>query len=110
MSVVFDTNRSRRLLQLFEELKSQLVLLDEWQQSPPSAERLASSQPFAVDTLSASEWLQWVFLPKMTQLIHSQQMLPSGFEITPYFEQVWQTQTQFRELLVILSHIDKECA
>jgi uncharacterized protein YqcC (DUF446 family) len=109
MNPSIESNKSQRLLALFSDLTAQLKQLDEWQQSAPEAKRLASTQPFAVDTLRPTEWLQWVFLPKMTQLIDLQRPLPSGFEISPYFEQVWQGQLEFQQVLLTLSQIDKEC-
>ncbi len=40
-----------------------------WEQAPPSAEKLMSTEPFCVDTLTFEQWLQWVFIEKLRQLI-----------------------------------------
>lgn len=58
-----------------------------WQQSPPEASALASEEPFCVDTLRAEQWLQWVLLPRMHALLDSGAPLPTGFLLTPYFEE-----------------------
>lgn len=42
-----------------------------WEDNPPSKEQLASQQPFAVDTLTFEQWLQWLFIPKMTEMIQA---------------------------------------
>lgn len=81
-----------------------------WQEAAPAQDKLSSSQPFAVDCLSPSEWLQWICLPKMAELIESQQALPSGFAITPYFEEAWKNQYQYQDILVVLKLIDEVCA
>ena len=33
--------------------------LDLWQAVPPSQRSLLSEEPFAIDTMSPEEWLQW---------------------------------------------------
>ncbi len=32
------------------------------------------------------EWLQWVLIPRMHQLLESGQPLPQNFAVTPYYE------------------------
>lgn len=77
-----------------------------WQSVAPSQEKLASRQPFAIDTLTPEEWLHWVFIVRMREMINTQQPLPVGFEISPYFEQAWQT-GEHQALLALISDIDK---
>ena len=49
-----------------------------WGEESPSPERLASVEPFCVDTLALEEWLQWVFLPRMKLIVESGADLPSA--------------------------------
>lgn len=58
-----------------------------WEETAPSAEQLASTQPFAIDTLSATQWLQWIFLPRMHALLDANAELPKNFSISPYLEE-----------------------
>ena len=72
-----------------EQLTQLETLLREhqhWQETPPSASALASSQPFCLDTLEPLEWLQWILIPRLRALIAAQQPLPQNFAIAPYFE------------------------
>ncbi|WP_075183180.1 YqcC family protein [Pantoea sp. 1.19] len=57
-----------------------------WQQQAPAPEAFDSSQPFCVDTMAPTEWLQWVLLPRMRAILDSGAPLPSDFALTPYFE------------------------
>ncbi len=75
------------LSELLEQLSQQLKCNGHWQTSSPSVADLSSTEPFSIDRLSASEWLQWVFIPKMSQLINDGQPLPKGFLIAPYIEE-----------------------
>ena len=57
-----------------------------WQEKAPDARALTSDQPFCMDTLEPLEWLQWVLIPRMHQLLDSQQPLPSRLAVAPYYE------------------------
>lgn len=58
-------------------IEVELRTLGWWESQAPTAQALASSQPFCVDTLRFEQWLQWVFLPKMKQLLE-QGAVPAG--------------------------------
>lgn len=79
-----------------------------WSDNEPSDEALASQQPFALDTLAPEEWLQWIFIPRMTEMLHNE-TVPHGFSISPYFEQVWKNEADKSELITLLNAIDREC-
>ena len=52
-------------------IERELRVLGWWQEQAPSAEALASQEPFCVDTLTFEQWLQWIFLPRMKQLLEA---------------------------------------
>ena len=62
---------------LLGELTAELQRLERWQAEHPGAEALASELPFCVDTLSFDQWLQFVLIPRMEQLVLLQAPLPS---------------------------------
>jgi uncharacterized protein YqcC (DUF446 family) len=69
------------------DVEAELRRLDLWQSQPPSAQALASQEPFAIDTLSLPEWLQFIFLPTMYQLIGVRAELPAQCGIAPMAEE-----------------------
>lgn len=79
-------DRYNTLASLLFEIEKELRTLQLWAVESPSAEALASEQPFAVDTLSFSQWLQFIFLPKMYQIVESAGELPSSCSIAPMAE------------------------
>lgn len=92
---------------LLAQLEAQMSALQLWQASSPSQAALSSEQPFAIDTLEPNEWLQWIFIVRINALIEQNQPLPTGFEILPYFEQVWKNQQEMETLLETLAQLDK---
>lgn len=92
---------------LLNELESELRRLDYWSDVPPSAHAMASQQPFAVDTLSLPEWLQWVYLQRLRALLEAQSDLPTGALVKPYAEEYFAANRgPVGELLRIIDQID----
>ncbi|MDH1682256.1 YqcC family protein [Ectopseudomonas chengduensis] len=79
-----------------------------WQEEAPSAEALASPEPFCVDTLAFEQWLQWIFLPRMKVLLETGAALPSVSGIQAMAEMVYQQQPSVaRRLLELLGEFDR---
>lgn len=69
------------------DIEGELRQLGLWDRMPPSAEALASDQPFCVDTLTLPQWLQFIFLPTLYQLLESGDSLPERCGIAPMAEE-----------------------
>ena len=54
---------------------------EHWQETAPDSSAFASDKPFCLDTLEPLEWLQWVLIPRMHQLLESGQPLPQNFAV-----------------------------
>lgn len=66
----------QQLHSLLIELEQHLIAEKLHSHTIPSADALASTQPFCIDTLEIEQWIQFVMLPKFQQLIEQQQTLP----------------------------------
>lgn len=92
---------------LLDELEAELREQGFWSDVPPTAEALASKQPFAVDTLSLPEWLQWIYLQRLRALIEADLPLPTGAKVNPYAEEALKSDKRpTQNLLVIIDRID----
>jgi len=69
------------------DIEAQLRQLGQWDKIPPSTEALASSQPFCVDTLTLPQWLQFIFLPTLYEMLENEQALPERCGIAPMAEE-----------------------
>ena len=78
-----DLKKHRLLLPLLHQLESELRTQGLWQQLKPSPQALASRVPFAIDSLSFVQWLQFIFLNKMTELVHFSHPLPKTMLVLP---------------------------
>ncbi|WP_166372159.1 YqcC family protein [Psychromonas sp. SA13A] len=80
--------KSHQLLDLLEQLALLLKHRGYWQDEAPSQQQLASVQPFAIDTLTFPQWLQFIFLVRFKQMLKQPSTLPSTLCIAPMAAQV----------------------
>ena len=76
-----------QLAALLIDLEAELRKQHWWDAQPPTAQALASVEPFCVDSLDFYQWLQFVFLVKMRVLLEAQAQLPDNCQIAPMAEQ-----------------------
>lgn len=89
-------------------IERELRVLGMWSSEAPSAEALASQQPFCVDTLDFEEWLQWLFLPRMKQLLEAAGRLPAASGIRPMAEERYKgRELEVKALLMALGEFDR---
>jgi dTDP-4-dehydrorhamnose 3,5-epimerase len=73
---------------LLNQLISQLKSAKQWSVAPPSEWAMQSEAPFACDRMDFAQWLQFIFIPKMTSLLHAQLPLPARMTLLP-MAQMW---------------------
>lgn len=100
-------NQEVELKELLDGIEALMGKLDLWQTHSPSPEALLSRQPFCMDTLSFSQWLQFMFLPRMREILEQQQAWPNSCEIKPMAEEYFKSTTvQAGDLIRVLGSVD----
>lgn len=69
------------------DIEKELRYLQLWDDEMISEEALSSEQPFAVDTMTFPQWLQFIFLPRMYFMIEQRMQLPGSCGIAPMAEE-----------------------
>ncbi len=83
---------SEAVRSLLAELEAELKRQSLWEAMPPSPEALASTSPFCVDTLPFTQWLQWIYIPRLRAIMDHGAVLPTGSDIKPYAEEAFKAQ------------------
>jgi uncharacterized protein YqcC (DUF446 family) len=99
------TDRFMAVASLLIDIEQELRVMGLWEAEMPSAEALSSIEPFAIDTLTFPQWLQFIFIPKMFFLI-DQQSLPANCSIAPMAEEVFAQSNHAVGLIAHLRAID----
>ena len=88
-------------------IEAELKRLQLWQDEPPSAEAMADPTPFACESMAFEQWLQFIFLPKMDEIIAVNGTLPSQIALGPMAEYVWQGRGEMQALINIINQLDE---
>lgn len=99
-------DRYRQCQDLLTALETALHQAGLWESEAPAPAALASTAPFAVDTLTGSQWLQWIFLPRMHALVSAQAPLPGPFAISPYLEEALKEHAGGEAVLAVTRQLD----
>lgn len=67
-------------------LQLELQTLGLWSDMAPSEEAFLSREPFCCDLMGFADWLQWIFIPRLTYLVETEGRLPSKSAIYPMAE------------------------
>ena len=94
-------------LDLLNELTIVLKSLNLWQIQLPSMAALSSNEPFCCDTLAFEQWLQFIFIPKLTVMINQGDSLPATISLTPMAEECFKyLASNTKPLLDVIQSID----
>ena len=97
-----------QIAEVLIDIEAQLRKLGQWDKVAPTAEALASEQPFCVDTLTLPQWLQFVFLPTLYTLLEADGKLPDRCGIAPMAQEYFRgSGLGSEELLASLVRIDE---
>ena len=77
-----------------------------WQIEPLNPDLLNSNVPFCHDTLAFEQWLQFVFIEKLQQLIENGQPLPRNFAIAPMAQMTLIGKSGSKDIIALLSQLD----
>ena len=98
--------RERALMAVVDGIESELRRMNLWEPHPPSAELLASIQPFCFDTLSLSQWLQWRLIPRVRLNLQGEGSLPSESAIHPLARDCFEHLDNPTILLALIKRFD----
>jgi dTDP-4-dehydrorhamnose 3,5-epimerase len=91
-------------------LQQAMLRADQWSDKEISAEALASQQPFCLDTMNFSQWLQFVFIPRMQAIIDARQVLPSltkGQGLEPMACEFYKNTVAEKNIIAMIRQLDE---
>ncbi|RYY73401.1 MAG: YqcC family protein [Gammaproteobacteria bacterium] len=87
------------------EIEKELRELRLWEFESPSEDALASTQPFAIDTLNFPQWLQFIFVPRLYLMAEQRLSLPRVSGVKPMAEEYFRVLNLNSALLI--AHLEK---
>lgn len=101
-------NRETEVLQIADAIEGELRRLDLWETHPPPPEAVMSEQPFCFDTLTFTQWLQWVLLVRVRNTVANGIELPTHSDIHPLAEHCFsELHYDSAALLALIKRLDQ---
>ena len=73
-----NTDTYQRVEQRLTEIESEMKQIGYWQESALPAEAYDFQLAFAMDTMAYSQWLQFVFIPRVRSILESHGEFPAS--------------------------------
>ena len=74
---------------LLRDLEAELVIKQQWATQDMTPKDLVSTEPFAIDKMSFSQWLQFVFIPRLQLSCDNKATLPESCSVAPMAEEFY---------------------
>lgn len=101
-------DRNARVSALLSSIQSEMQSQQLWAAQSPSAEALSSQQPFCVDTLMFTEWVQWLMLPRLKMMIDQRTSLPQNSNMHSMAEEAFKRiEADTNQLLELIKALDE---
>ncbi|MBZ2169900.1 MULTISPECIES: YqcC family protein [Marinobacter] len=81
-------------------LEMELRQLGAWEAERPPVEAFQSTQPFCIDTLEFTQWLQFVFIERMKVIVENENPLPSVSGMAPMAEEHFRGRAESGQSLI----------
>lgn len=91
-------------------LEQELKELELWggAERRPSAEELASSLPFAMDTLEFHQWLEYILIERLRTQLATALPLPTAMMVHSFAQEAYRGQWgKYRRLIALLRELDE---
>lgn len=100
------SNNAESLVSLLNELSLLLKTMQLASESPPSPDAMNSTAPFACDTMSLADWLEYIFIPKMLEMIVKGSVLPTEVSVAPIAEYHYGHGKEYQSLIALIKKLD----
>jgi len=84
--------RAHKVASVLIDIEGELRRLHLWEREAPTQEAMASTEPFCIDTMNFPQWVQHIFLPRMSGLLETSEALPKRCGIEPMAAEYFKNQ------------------
>ena len=90
-----------------EEIETEMRRIGMWQPQPLPPKAYDFHRAFAMDTMAFSQWLQFVFVPRVHQIIDSDEQFPQSSSVAAQAVREFDGDDSAHELCRLLSQFDR---
>lgn len=100
-------DKKQQLSLLLEKISAEMLVQGLWQRQPIAPEALNSQMPFCTDTMTFEQWLQFVLVAKLQQMLEQNMPLPQVSGIAPMAEECFKQKPGLGILIKLIEQLDQ---
>ena len=89
-----------------DEIEVEMRRIGLWSEKPPAPEAFDFHRAFAMDTMAFSQWLQFIFVPRVNQIIESGEPFPTHSSVGAQAVREFDGEPDASHLCTLLSQFD----
>ena len=89
------------------EIEREMKRIRLWQEKPLVPEKYNFTMAFAMDTMSYNQWLQFVFIPRVREIINTEGKFPASSSVGVQAVREFDTYPNAEGLITLLSEFDR---
>jgi len=90
-----------------DEIEREMKRVGLWQETPLKEEQYNFRRAFAMDTMSYDQWLQFVFIPRVKEIINTKGKFPLSSSVGAQAVREFDTYANAQALISLLSEFDR---
>lgn len=94
------------VLKMINEIEAEMKKNGFWQDGPPTEEQYMFRQAFGADTMTFPQWLQFVLVPRVHQIIGEKGSFPNSSMVAAQAAVVFADNEKARDLVKLLAEFD----
>ena len=102
-----DSTRIANARKIIAEIEAEMKRTGYWSTQPLPAEAYDFRQAFAMDTMAFPQWLQFVFIPRVRQIIDEQGAFPSQSMVGTQAIREFDGDVNAEQLVSLLNDFDR---
>ncbi len=87
-------------------IEAEMIRIGLWQSDPLAPDQYDFQQAFAMDTMAFSQWLQFIFIPRVRDIIQTPGEFPSSSSVGAQAVREFDGTSEASELVSLLSEFD----
>jgi uncharacterized protein YqcC (DUF446 family) len=99
------TSLRQKVAQYADQIQAEMRRIGLWQNQPLHPEQMDFKQAFAMDTMAFSQWLQFIFLPRVREAAESNNF-PRSSSVGAQAVREFDGFTEADQLITLLSEFD----
>lgn len=98
----------KNIISTLAAIETEMQQLQLWDDQRPSDSDLASTQPFCIDTLTLPQWIQFILIERLTQMIEQKIALPTQSGTAAIAEEYFKPTQTGENLIALLKQLDRQ--